>query len=159
MDWFYLIIFGIALVVYFLDKMHIENTQENFSESDFPQKNLGVDFSAPSPEPSASMGITNIKLPGTPKWESRFKRFGPTPPQRRCNVTVLGENCSNYPYNDNTGKYQQICQTSYNTYPAGTQGFRAPLYVMGRSLSRVDQCNNLYDPANTMSNNNHSSLL
>lgn len=157
MDWFYFIIFGIALVVYFLDKMHNEN-KEHFSESDFPAKRLGVDYSAPSPDPSAAMGVTNIKFPGTPKWDSRFKRFGPVPPQRRCNVTVLGENCSNYPYNDNTGTYQQVCQTSYNTYPNGTQNFRTPLYVMGRSLSRVDQCNNLYDPANNLPNNN-STLL
>ena len=154
MDWFYLIIFITALAIFFLDRLHNEkNTQENFSEAEFPPKRLGVDYEAPSPEPHASMGSTNIKLPGIPKWKSGFQKFGPVPPQPRCNVTVLGENCSNYSYNNDTGKYQSLCQTSYNTYPTGVQGFRVPLYVMGKSLSRVNQCNNLYDPI--LNNNNN----
>jgi len=147
MDWFYLIIFVCALVVFFLDRMHTtKENKENFSEADFPPKRLGVDYAAPSPDPVASMGSTNIKMPGIPKWQSGFQKFGAVPPQARCNVTVLGENCSNYPYNDNIGNFQSLCQKSYNLYPTGTEAFRKPLYVMGKSLSRVSQCNNLYTP-------------
>lgn len=156
MDWFYLIIFAFALVVFFLDRMH--NTEEKkehfFSEAQFPSKALGVNYEAPSPEPSASMGLTNIKMPGVPKWKSGYSRFGPTPPQLRCAVSVLGENCSNYPNNNESNVYQSVCQKTYNIYPNGTQGFRSPLYVMGRSMSRVNQCNNLYDPPANMVNNN-----
>jgi len=155
MDWFYFLIFSVALVVFFLDRMHKEDKEHFFSEADFPPKSLGVNYSAPSPEPSASMGLTNIKMPGIPKSSSTFTKFGPVPPQTRCNVTVLGENCSNYNYNDNTGNYQQICQSSYNTYPAGVKEFRTPLYVMGRSLSRVNQCNNLFDPGMILNNSNN----
>jgi len=143
MDWFYFIIFGVALVLYYLDKMH--KTKEDFF-ADFPPKSLGVDYAAPSPEPVASMRLTNIKFPGVPKSKSGFSKFGATPPQSRCNITAIGGNCSNYPYNDNTGTYQQLCQQSYNTYPNGDQGFRAPLYVLGRSVSRVRQCSDIYDP-------------
>ncbi len=152
MDWFYLIIFVVALVVYYLDAMHRKKEKEHFSEAEFPPKKLGVDFSAPSPDPSASMGMTNIKFPGIPKARTRPTKFGPVPPQMRCNVTVLGENCSNYPQEDSLSHFGQVCQKSFGTYPVGDLGFRSPLYVMGNSLSRVRQCNNIYDPANNIAN-------
>lgn len=151
MDWFYFIIFIGALAVYFLDKMHKEKeNKEHFSDNEIPPKRLGVNYNAPNPDPSASQGVTNIKFPGIPKSTSRFTKFGPVPPQPRCNITTMDGNCSNYDYDDNTGTYQQLCQKTYNVYPniypSGHNEFNVPLYVMGKSLSRVNQCNNLYNP-------------
>lgn len=146
MDLFYLIIIIVALAVFFLDRSHsiiappIESKKEDFT--DFPSESLGVDYAAPSSEPEASMGATNIKFPGTPRWSSAFSKFGPTPPNPRCNITVMGENCSNYDYDTTTNKFQSICQKSVNTYPNKL----FPDYVMGRSLARVRQCNNLISP-------------
>jgi hypothetical protein len=145
MDLFYLIIVIVALAVFFLDRSHsiiappTEPTKkENFT--DFPSESLGVDYSAPSPDPEASQGATNIKFGGRPT--SAFSKFGPTPPNPRCNITVMGENCSNYNYDTTTNSFQSVCQKSVNTYPNKL----FPDYVMGRSLSRVRQCNNLISP-------------
>jgi hypothetical protein len=146
MDLFYLIIIIVALAVFFLDRSHsiiappTETKKENFS--DFPSESLGVDYSAPSPDPEASQGATNIKFGGTPRWGSAFSKFGPTPPNPRCNITVMGENCSNYNYDTTTNSFQSVCQKSVNTYPNKL----FPDYVMGRSLTRVRQCNNLISP-------------
>ena len=98
MDLFYLIIIIVALAVFFLDRSHSIITpslpttpptkKEDFTN--FPSKSHGVDYAAPSSEPEASMGATNIKFPGTPRWSSAFSKFGPTPPNPRCNITVMG---------------------------------------------------------------------
>jgi hypothetical protein len=144
MDLFYLIIIIVALAVFFLDRSHsiiaptTETKKEDFS--DFPSESLGVDYSAPSPDSEASQGATNIKFGGRPT--SSFSKFGPTPPNPRCNITVMGENCSNYNYDTTTNSFQSICQKSVNTYPNKL----FPEYVMGRSLTRVRQCNNLISP-------------
>jgi hypothetical protein len=135
MDLFYLIIIIVALVVFFLDRTHCIIPDEKFSN--FPSKTLGVDYSSPSSEPQSSFGTTNIKLNGV-----GFSKFGPTPPNPRCNITVMGENCTNYRYDTSINKYQSVCQKSYNTYPNRLM----PEYVMGRSLGRVRQCKNLYSP-------------
>ena len=146
MDLFYLIIIIVALAVFFLDRSHsiiappTETKKEDFT--DFPSESLGVDYSAPSSEPEASLGATNIKFGGTPRWSSAFSKFGPTPPNPRCNITVMGENCSNYDYDTTMNKFQSVCQKSVNTYPNKL----FPDYVMGRSLARVRQCNNLISP-------------
>ena len=145
MDLFYLIIIIVALAVFFLDRLHSIEQQPPTKKEDFtnfPSKSHGVDYSAPSPEPEASMGSTNIKFPGTPRWSSTFSKFGATPPNPRCNITVMGENCSNYSYDTATNKFQSVCQKSVNTYPNN----KFPDYVMGRSLGRVRQCNNLISP-------------
>jgi hypothetical protein len=146
MDLFYLIIIIVALAVFFLDRSHsiiappTESKKEDFT--DFPSESLGVDYSAPSPDPEASQGATNIKFGGVPKWSSGFSKFGETPPNPRCNITVMGGNCSNYNYDTTTNKFQSVCQKSVNTYPNKL----FPEYVMGRSLSRVRQCNDLISP-------------
>ena len=146
MDLFYLIIIIVALAVFFLDRSHsiiappTESKKEDFT--DFPSESLGVDYSAPSPDPEASQGATNIKFGGVPKWSSGFSKFGPTPPNPRCNITVMGGNCSNYNYDTTTNKFQSVCQKSVNTYPNKL----FPEYVMGRSVSRVRQCNDLISP-------------
>jgi len=150
MDLFYLIIIIVALAVFFLDRSHSiitpsleqQPTTNKEKFTNFPSKSLGVDYSAPSPEPEASLGATNIKFGGTPRWSSAFSKFGATPPNPRCNITVMGENCSNYSYDTTTNKFQSICQKSVNTYPNKL----FPEYVMGRSLGRVRQCNNLISP-------------
>ena len=146
MELFYLIIIIVALAVFFLDRSHsiiappTESKKEDFT--DFPSESLGVDYSAPSPDPEASQGATNIKFGGVPKWSSGFSKFGPTPPNPRCNITVMGGNCSNYNYDTTTNKFQSVCQKSVNTYPNKL----FPEYVMGRSVSRVRQCNDLISP-------------
>jgi hypothetical protein len=146
MDLFYLIIIIVALAVFFLDRSHsiialpTESKKEDFT--DFPSESLGVDYSAPSPDPEASQGATNIKFGGVPKWSSGFSKFGATPPNPRCNITVMGGNCSNYNYDTTTNKFQSVCQKSVNTYPNKL----FPEYVMGRSVSRVRQCNDLISP-------------
>ena len=150
MDLFYLIIIIVALAVFFLDRSHSiitpsleqQPTTNKEKFTNFPSKSLGVDYSAPSPEPEASLGSTNIKFPGVPKWGSSFSKFGATPPNPRCNITVMGGNCSNYNYDTATNRYQSVCQKSVNTYPNN----KFPEYVMGRSLGRVRQCNNLISP-------------
>ena len=150
MDLFYLIIIIVALAVFFLDRSHSiitpsleqQPTTNKEKFTNFPSKSLGVDYSAPSPEPEASLGATNIKFGGTPRWSSAFSKFGATPPNPRCNITVMGENCSNYSYDTSTNKFQSVCQKSVNTYPNN----KFPEYVMGRSLGRVRQCNNLISP-------------
>jgi len=114
MDLFYLIIIIVALAVFFLDRSHsiiappTETKKEDFT--DFPSESLGVDYAAPSPDPEASQGATNIKFGGTPRWGSAFSKFGPTPPNPRCNITVMGENCSNYNYDTTTNSFQSVCQ-------------------------------------------------
>jgi hypothetical protein len=74
-------------------------------------------------------------------------RYGVLPPNPRCNITLLGEGCTNIP-EEPSEKYQSVCQKSINTYPPG-QGFtdvNIPIYVMGRSTSRVRQCRNIISP-------------
>jgi len=74
-------------------------------------------------------------------------KYGFLPPNPRCNITLLGENCTNIP-EDISDKNQSVCQKSINMYPVGN-GFtdiNVPLYVMGRSTSRVRQCRNIYNP-------------
>lgn len=160
MDYTYFIIILIAIILFFLDKYHkIPNITEKFNDlfSAFPPKKLGVDFNAPSPDQFGALGMTNIKIPGVPRWKSTMSptTFGAIPYQPRCNVTVIGENCSNFPQPDgSTNNLQPICQQSYNTYPQysfypnGNYDFKAPIYVMGRSLSRVRQCRDIYNPKN-----------
>lgn len=152
MDWFYFVIVLFALAVFFLDRCH-NPIKESFSESDFPPVRWGVNYGATSPEQVGSQGLTNIKIPGTPKWKSGFRKFGALPPNPRCNITVLGEQCTNYPQDTTTTNLQPICQKSYNLYPSGSQyfgvgpvTFTSPINVMGRSVSRVRQCENLFDP-------------
>ncbi len=147
MDLFYLIIIIVALAVFFLDRSHsitappTEIKKEYFT--DFPSKLLGVDYTATSSDPEASQGATNIMFGGAvPKWGNSFSKFGATPPNPRCNITVMGENCSNYSYDTTTNNFKSVCQKSVNTYPNNI----FPEYVMGRSLGRVRQCNNLISP-------------
>jgi len=81
-------------------------------------------------------------------WEKNGpSKYGFLPPNPRCNITLLGENCTNLP-EQQSDKYQSVCQKSINLYPGGN-GFtdvNIPLYVMGRSTSRVRQCRNIYNP-------------
>lgn len=145
MDYTYLIIFFIALILYFLDRLHKSPlVKENYEN--FPSIKYGVNYGATSPEPLASQGLTNIKIPGQPKWKTGFRKFTPTPPNPRCSVTVLGENCSNYPQDTTNNQHQSICQKSYGDYPTGLQDFKAPLFVMGKSLTRSRICRPIYNP-------------
>jgi len=115
MDYSYLIIIFIAILLFFLDKYHkIPLMAEKFSNflTDFPPKKLGVDFEAPSSPQVGSLGLTNIKIPGVPRSRSTLipSTFGTVPYQPRCNVTVIGESCTNLPTDNSTNNFQPICQ-------------------------------------------------
>ena len=154
MDLFYFIIILVALIIFFLDRLHnVKPTKENFVT--FPPKTLGVDYGAPSPEPYASQGLTNINMSRGSRFKTGFRKFGPTPPNGRCNVTVMGENCTNFPGDGVSGAHQAVCQRSVSMYPSKwdnlvteTAIFKGPIDVMGRSLTRVNQCRDLYQPKN-----------
>lgn len=144
MDWFYFFIIFIALCIFFLDRVHFLKKTEKFTmkpNNDFPPKEWGVNYNAPQPKQYEDKSKINV-LPNP--WNKGFGRFGATPPRPRCNVTVLGENCNNYPYDTSTDNFQSVCQKTYNTYPTGLRGFSEPLNVMGKAIGRVRQCRNLY---------------
>jgi len=139
-DWMIIVIFIIALALFWIERSCRPQKQENFTQ--FPSKTLGVNYGATSPQQFGSQGMMPA---GFSNWNSGYSKFGATPPRPRCNVTVLGENCSNLS-SDNNSTHQSVCQSSYNTYPTGNRGFNYPLYVMGKSLGRVRQCRNMYNP-------------
>ena len=141
-DWMIIVILIIALALFWIERCNRPQQQtEQFT--DFPSKTLGVDYGATSPQQFGAQGMMPA---GFSKWQSGYSKFGPTPPRPRCNVTVMGENCSNLPDSDNNSPHQSVCTSSYNTYPTGNRGFNYPLFVMGKSLGRVRQCRNMYDP-------------
>lgn len=133
-DWIFIFIIFTALGLFFLGLS--KKNRENFTN--FPPKKLGVDYGATSPQQVGSQGLMPA---GFSKWISGFSKFGPTPPRPRCNVTVLGENCTNLPEDTSTNKFAPTCQNSYNTYPANYKNKN--LFVLGRSLGRTRQCREL----------------
>lgn len=123
-DWIYILIIFMALALFYIERK-------------CNAKNKGVEkFIGCEP-----------KVETISKLTSGYSKFGEVPLQPRCNITLLGENCSNIPDNsDNIGNNQSVCQKSIFTYPIGTKNLKVPLYVMGRSTSRVRQCRNIYNP-------------
>jgi hypothetical protein len=158
MDWFYFFIIFIALTIFFLDRVHFLRKKENFTmkpNKDFPPKEWGVNYQAPQPKQYEDKSKINV-LPNP--WNKGFGRFGATPPRPRCNVTVMGENCTNYPYDTSTDNYQSVCQKTYNIYPTDANASvlgslnrevglhpTKPWNVMGKAIGRVRQCRTLYN--------------
>lgn len=145
MDWFYFFIIFIAISIFFLDRIHYIKKNEHFTmkpDLNFPPKEWGVNYQLTQPKQYEDKAKTNV-LPNP--WGKGYGRFGATPPYGRCNVTVMGENCNNYPIDSSTDHYQTVCQKTFNTYPTGLNNLSQPINVMGRALGRVKQCRNLYD--------------
>ena len=124
-DWIYILIICMALVLFIIERGGNKKIES---------------FSTPACYPNVK---TSTKI-----WEKNGpSKYGLLPPNPRCNITLMGENCSNITEQPSE-KYQSVCQKSINTYPPG-QGFtdiNIPLYVMGRSTSRVRQCRNIITP-------------
>ena len=123
-DWIYVLIICMALVLFVIEREG--KKKENFAN--------------PSCTPDVK---TSAEIWG----KNGPSRYGLLPPNPRCNITLLGEGCTNIP-EEPSEKYQSVCQKSINTYPPG-QGFtdiNIPIYVMGRSTSRVRQCRNIISP-------------
>jgi hypothetical protein len=124
-DWIYVLIICMALVLFVIERDGHKKIES---------------FATPACSP-------NVKTSAEIWGKNGPSRYGLLPPNPRCNITLLGENCSNIPEQPSE-KNQSVCQKSINTYPPG-QGFtdiNIPLYVMGRSTSRVRQCRNIITP-------------
>lgn len=126
-DWIYVLIICMALVLFIIERSGYQKVEK-----------FGMKPPTCAPDVRTSSEI----------WEKNGpSKYGFLPPNPRCNITLLGENCTNIP-EDISDKQQSVCQKSINMYPGGN-GFtdiNVPLYVMGRSTSRVRQCRNIYNP-------------
>lgn len=145
MDWFYFFIIFIALTIFFLDRVSFIKKQENFTmrpNDDFPPKEWGVNYQDTQPKQYEDRAKTNF-LPNP--WGKGYGKNGALPPYPRCNVSVLSENCNNYPYDTSSDQYQSLCQQNYNIYPTGLRQLQHPVNVMAKRIGRVRQCRNLYN--------------
>jgi len=126
-DWIYVLIICMALVLFIIERNGYQKVEK-----------FGMKPPSCNPDVKTSPEIWDKNGPS---------KYGFLPPNPRCNITLLGENCTNIP-EDISDKQQSVCQKSINMYPGGN-GFtdiNVPLYVMGRSTSRVRQCRNIYNP-------------
>ena len=124
-DWIYVLIICMALVLFVIERNGNQKVEK---------------FGMPNCAPDVKTSSEILEKNGPSK-------YGAMPPNPRCNITLLGEGCSNIP-EEPSDKHQSVCQKSINMYPAGN-GFtdvNIPIYVMGRSTSRVRQCRNILSP-------------
>lgn len=130
MDWVFIFIILITIIILFLDCWHRKPIEK------FTSKISG--------ENDGFKGLTNLDFTYHPLKNSGI--FGSTPPIPNCNITKLGGNCTNYPYSTALDKYLPVCQKSENLYPYGNDNFKTPLFVMSKQTGRTRQCKNLYNP-------------
>ena len=142
MDWLFLIILVLAIIIYFLDLMHKRQEQNKENFVSFP--NNGVNYGGTTGKVAGYIGTTNFRK-SKPDFQN-FGIFGETPPIPGCNITVLGEKCTNYPYDTSQDNYQSVCQKSIRVFPYGQNNLKHKLNVMGRAIGRTRQCRNLHTP-------------
>ena len=143
MDFVYVLIFLVAILVFYFDACSSKKKVPTENFTNFP--NNGVNYGGTTHQPAGGYkGTTNFGK-RNPSFQN-FGKFGETPPRPRTNITMLGENCTNYPYDSTQDKWQTVCQQTYDVYPYGTQDFTIPLYVMGRAIGRTRQPRLMYNP-------------
>ena len=148
MDWIFVFIILLALVIYFLDAWHknVKNgeTVESFTNN-FNNRSYKYNFNRMSGKVAGGYsGLTNIynKSP----YFKNFSKFGSTPPLPSCNITKLSTDCTNYDEDTSLDKFMPVCQKSTSVYPYGDGDFKIPLFAMGRTIGRPRECRLMYEP-------------